>query len=158
MPNNFDNHFKDLFENTSDLIHFVNLDGSIQLVNPAWLKSLKYQLHEVINKDIYAFIHPPCIGEYKISRSIAIENNKRVDIVTTFITKHGEQVVVEGQIGCSSENDKVINTQLNSRRAEIEELKEKEKKLRSELIEVNIIIMNSLLLIHILSYKDYQLF
>jgi len=54
---NFDVHFKDLFENTSDLIHFLNIDGTIERVNPAWLKTLGYQKEDVEGRNIYEFIH-----------------------------------------------------------------------------------------------------
>ncbi len=96
----FDAHFKDLFENTSDLIHFLTIDGRIEIVNPAWLKTLHYKSEEVVGRSIYDFVHQPCIEEYKEARSIAINNNSGSEIVTTLVTKEGELVISEGQIGC----------------------------------------------------------
>lgn len=96
----FDNHFKDLFENTSDLIHFLTLDGKIQIVNPAWLKTLQYQQEEVVGRSIYDFLHPDYINEYKRLRTEAISNLKSVELITSLITKNGKQVICEGQIGC----------------------------------------------------------
>ncbi len=55
---NFEGHFKDLFDNTSDLIHFINIDANIELVNSAWLLTLGYDLHEIVGKSIFNFIHP----------------------------------------------------------------------------------------------------
>ena len=102
MPNlSLDDHFKDLFENTSDLIHFLSIDGNIELVNPAWLTTLDYELHEVVDRNIYDFIHVPCIEEYKAARQEAISKKSKVDLVTTFMTKHGKEVVGEGQIDCA---------------------------------------------------------
>ena len=94
MPKlNFENHFKDLFENTSDLIHFLSIDGTIELVNPAWLNTLEYQLDEVVGKSIYDFIHPPCIEEYRALREKAIATKEKSDIITTFLTRSKKEVV-----------------------------------------------------------------
>ena len=62
---NFDNHFRDLFENTQDLIYFLKIGGEIQLVNPAWLHTLKYELNDVVGKNIYQFIHPDYREKYR---------------------------------------------------------------------------------------------
>ena len=103
---NFDTHFKDLFENTSDLIHFLNIDGEIELVNTSWLKTLGYENQEVSGRSIFDFIHGPCIEEYKSIRNAAIVTKESNELVTTFMTKEGKEVVVEGQISCFNTNDK----------------------------------------------------
>ncbi len=40
---NFENHFKDLFHNTTDPIQFVAADGNIELVNKVWPHNLEYE-------------------------------------------------------------------------------------------------------------------
>lgn len=107
---NFDNHFKDLFENTSDLIHFLTIEGNIELVNHAWLTTLNYQFYEVVGRGIYDFIHPPCIEEYKSVRNTVITTKETAEFVTTFMTKNGQEVIVEGQLGCSYTKDKPVYT------------------------------------------------
>ena len=98
----FDKHFRDLFENTSDLIHFLTLEGYIELVNPAWLKTLGYELNEVKGKHILDYVHKECIKEYTEKRNEAIQTNTIVEFVTTLNTKSGKEVIVDGQVGPSS--------------------------------------------------------
>ncbi len=111
MPNlNFDIHFKDLFENTSDLIHFLNMDGIVDLVNPAWLITLGYHKEEVEGRSIYEFMHEPCIKDFRAARSKAISTKENIELITTFMTKTAQEVVVEGQITCFYTNDNGIYT------------------------------------------------
>jgi PAS domain S-box-containing protein len=98
---NFDNHFRDLFENTHDLICFLKIEGEIELVNPAWLSALGYQLDEVVGKNIYDFIHPDYKEKYRKNRADVIANNKTKSVEVGFLTNQNELVLVEGQVGCS---------------------------------------------------------
>ncbi len=109
----FDTHFKDLFENTSDLIQFLTIEGNIELVNPAWLTTLNYQFYEVVGRSIYDFIHPPCIEEYKLIRNTVITTKESAEFVTTFMTKSEQEVIVEGQLGCSYTKDRPVYTRLS---------------------------------------------
>lgn len=131
----FDDHCKDLFENTSDLIHFLTLDGKIKLVNPAWLLTLRYKAEEVIGKKIFDFIHQPCIKEYREARKIAIENNAKVNLITTLITKDGELIVGEGQIGCLFNNansgyTRCVFKNITERKIAEKKLEDSEKRLK----------------------------
>jgi PAS domain S-box-containing protein len=133
---NFDDHFKDLFENTNDLIHLVTLEGKIKLVNPAWLKTLNYEFYEVEGRNIYDFIHDPCIKEYREVRSFAIKNNSVVELVTTLVTKHGDLIVGEGQIGCSYNKDGLGYTRgvfknITARKTAEKKIEESEKRLKT---------------------------
>ena len=105
---NFDNHFKDLFENTSDLIHFLSIDGKIEVVNPSWLKTLEYQMYEVVGRSIFDFLHPDFSNAYKACRDEAISNKTTCDVEVVFVTKHGKTIIGEGQIGCSYNKDSLF--------------------------------------------------
>lgn len=104
----FDRHFKDLFENTSDLIHFLDNDGKIELVNPAWLKTLGYEFQDVEGKNIREFLHPPCTEEYFEVRNKALKNRHIVELVTTLLNKDGNEIIVEGQIGGSYDKGNIL--------------------------------------------------
>lgn len=99
-----DYHFKDLFENTNDLIHFVQLDGTIEITNSAWLKTLEYSENEVIGKSIFDFIDPECVEDYRTIRQSSITESTLQDIKTVFITKSGKSVNLEGQVACAFKN------------------------------------------------------
>lgn len=102
--------FKDLFEHTSDLIHFLDIDGSIQFVNAAWLTTLGYTYEEVKGTSIYNYIHPDSISSYKEYRAQIICKEYVSEIETSFITRKGEKVLLEGQIGCKFRNGKPLYT------------------------------------------------
>lgn len=133
---NFDTHFKDLFENTSDLIHFLTFDGQIELVNTMWLKTLGYKKEEVEGKSIYNFIHQPCIEEYKTLRNTAIATKQSIELVTTFISKEGKEVVAEGQISCFDTAGKAPYTRgvfknITARKKAEKEIENSEKRLKT---------------------------
>ena len=100
----FDDHFKDLFDNINDLIHFLKIDGTIELVNPAWLNTLGYTLDEVTGKSIFSFIHPDHIDDYKLIRDRTMLYQKSNEIKTIFLAKDGSHVFLQGQLGCSIKN------------------------------------------------------
>jgi PAS domain S-box-containing protein len=102
--NNFDNHYRDLFENTQDLICFLKIDGEIQLVNPAWLHTLNYQLNDVVGKNIYQFIHPDYREKYRKNQEEVIINHTIKSIEIAYISGKNELVIGEGQLGCFYKN------------------------------------------------------
>ncbi len=133
---NFDTHFKDLFENTSDLIHFLTIDGQIELVNTMWLKTLGYKKEEVEGRSIYDFIHQPCIEEYKTLRNTAIASKQSIELVTTFMTKEGKEVVAEGQISYFDTTGKAPYTRgvfknITARKIAEKEIENSEKRLKT---------------------------
>lgn len=107
---NIEQRFRDLFENTSDLIHFLSLEGTIQLVNNAWLNTLGYTFDEVKDTSIYHYIHPDSRDNYYNYRERIIAERKTWEIETTFITKAGNKVNIEGHIGCHYENGMPVYT------------------------------------------------
>ncbi|MGI8583620.1 MAG: PAS domain-containing sensor histidine kinase [Chitinophagaceae bacterium] len=131
----FDNYFKDLFENTSDLIHFLTIEGNIELVSPAWLKTLEYELYEVVGRNIYDFLHPPCVNDYKLARDTAVATKSIVELTTTFMTKNGKEVVGEGQIGYSDNHDQIytrgVFKNITARKLAERKIEESEKRLKT---------------------------
>ena len=91
-------HFQDLFENTSDLIHFAGTDGLIRMTNNAWLKTLGYSAGEVQGTEVYQFIHPDCREEFIRHRERVVGTGLRIQTTTKFIARDGRAVVVEGHI------------------------------------------------------------
>lgn len=102
--------FKDLFEHTSDLIHFLDIEGNIQFVNTAWLDTLGYTFEEVKGTSIYDYIHPDSIAHYEEYRAQIICKEYISEIETAFITRKGEKVLLEGQISCKFRNGKPYYT------------------------------------------------
>lgn len=131
---NFENHFWDLFENTSDLIYFLDIEGKILLVNPAWLSTLGYEINDVTGRSIYDFVHPDYIENYKNARRDVIINNKVRDVEIAFIARENKIIIGEGQLGCSYKNGVPVYTRcvyknITSRRQAEKQIEESEKRL-----------------------------
>ncbi|MEO6327291.1 MAG: PAS domain S-box protein [Ginsengibacter sp.] len=131
---NFENHFKDLFHNTTDLIQFVKIDGNIELVNDTWLSILEYELHEVIGRSIYDFIHPDYAGIHKENSHTVILTMQTLNVETVFISKYGKTVFVEGNLNAFAHSDKAVYTRavfkdITERRLAEKKLAESERRL-----------------------------
>lgn len=48
--------YKDLFDNALDLIHFIDLDGTILQVNRSWLNLLAYERNEVVGSSLASLL------------------------------------------------------------------------------------------------------
>ncbi len=107
---NFDKHFIDLFENSTDLIHLSDVNGSIIKANPAWLNTLGYSKEEVLGEDILSFIHPDYREEYKHHRDGVIKSNSTVLITFRFLGKNGAEIFSDGQLGCFFEDGRALYT------------------------------------------------
>ena len=107
---NFDSHFRDLFDNSSDFIYFLSIQGDIELVNPAWLTTLGYKLNEVVGQSIYRFIHPDYVAAYRSNRTDVIKNNKIKDVEVAFLSRENKAIIGDGQVGCSYRNGVPIYT------------------------------------------------
>lgn len=103
--------FRDIFENTEELIQNVQLDnGRFLYVNPAWLMAMEYSADEVEHISFKDIVHPEsmthCMDLFdKMCQGIVVQNMQ-----ATFITKTGKKIFVEGQAGCVMKNGKPFST------------------------------------------------
>ncbi len=101
--------YRDLFENSTDLIQVLGADSSIRYVNKAWLDALGYQAEELPRLSIFDLIHPDCLDCGPEFKSVVCgDRDGRFE--TTFITKQGGRIVVEGNVSAITENDKFMGT------------------------------------------------
>ena len=133
---NFDSHFRDLFDNSSDFIYFLSIQGDIELVNPAWLTTLGYKLNEVVGQSIYRFIHPDYVAAYRSNRTDVIKNNKIKDVEVAFLSRENKAIIGDGQVGCSYRNGVPIYTRcvfrnITSRKQAEKKLEESDKRLKA---------------------------
>ena len=102
--------YRDLFENTSDLIQSVQPDSSIIYVNRAWRETLGYSEEEVAGLSLFDIIHPDsqehCMALFK--SLMAGEDVGLVEVV--FVSKDGRTISVEGNVGCSFEDGAPVAT------------------------------------------------
>ncbi len=105
-----ENRYRDLFDNTENLIQCVRTDGSFVYVNPAWRKALGYGEDEIDKLSMFDVIHPDhqdeCLQQFQ--RIIAGENLGSIE--TAFVSKAGETVMVEGSSSCLIQDGKPVAT------------------------------------------------
>lgn len=98
---------RDLFENATDLIQSIGVDGHFLYVNRAWQETLGYSEAEIAEMTVFDIIHPNSSPEsidilyQAILKKTVNENTFYPDsIQAIFITKNNEQILLEGSISC----------------------------------------------------------
>ena len=102
--------YRDLFENTTDLIQSCKPDGKLIYANRAWCEALGYSADEVPGLSIFDIIHinsrQHCLETFKRVMSGEMADN----IEATFVTKDGSTIRVEGSASCRFKDGRPIAT------------------------------------------------
>jgi PAS domain S-box-containing protein len=101
--------YRDLFENSTDLIQVLGADSSIRYVNRAWLDTLGYREEELHRLSIFDLLHPECTDCGPEFKSVVC-GDKDGRFETTFITKQGGRIVVEGNVSAITEGGRFMGT------------------------------------------------
>lgn len=129
--------YRDLFENANDLIQCVDKDGKFLYVNKKWLEVLGYSrddletmtMQDVLKEDQI----PHCMG---LLGDLQLEEGGAIDhIETIFLTKNGDEVIVEGNANGQFNNGKFIASRgifrdISERKMVEDALEMERKKLR----------------------------
>lgn len=91
-------YFDDLYSNTSDLIQYVGLEGTIQAVNPSWLRRLGYSSEAVIGKSIFDFVIDEDRERFLEYRRQVVAGKNVEEIEFRFATGNGRHITVEGHL------------------------------------------------------------
>ncbi|MEK6775405.1 MAG: PAS domain S-box protein [bacterium] len=102
--------YRDLFENANDLIQSVDGKGKYIYVNRKWLEVLGYTVEEVKQLNFSKIIHKDqirhCMEIFgRLQRGETIERME-----TVFVTKHGEEIHVEGNLNGQVKNGEFAAT------------------------------------------------
>ncbi|MDT8420689.1 MAG: PAS domain S-box protein [Desulfuromonadales bacterium] len=102
--------YRDLFENANDLIQMVGPDGTIQYVNRSWKETLGYSDEEIAGLSIQDIIHPQhmniCMQAFQ-----KILSGDNIDFIeTSFVTRDGLEVELEGSINCNFVDGRPISS------------------------------------------------
>jgi PAS domain S-box-containing protein len=89
--------YRNLFDNASDLIQSVDLEGCFLYANPAWQESLGYGEEEIKNLRLFDIVHPDSQAHCReiFQRVVSGESVEVTD--ATFVAKDGSSVTVEGR-------------------------------------------------------------
>jgi PAS domain S-box-containing protein len=102
--------YRDLFENTTDLIQSIRADGRLLYVNRAWREILGYSEEEITGLSVFEIIHPNARESYKAEFRKVISGAEVDKIETVFATKDGRAITVEGSSGCKFVNGEAVST------------------------------------------------
>lgn len=98
---------RDLFENATDLIQSIGADGHFLYVNRAWQETMGYSQEEIAKMTVFDIIHPNSSQDSIDILYQAITKKKLTEdtfypdcIQAIFITKHHQQIWLEGSISC----------------------------------------------------------
>lgn len=107
---NSEEKFRDIVQNTTDLIQSVDADGLIVFVNESWKQRLGYTHEEVIGKNIFNFIHPDYHAHCKTIFEQISKGKEVHSVEVVFQSARGEQVVCEANINARFENFRLVLT------------------------------------------------
>jgi PAS domain S-box-containing protein len=128
--------YRAVIENASDMIQSCRPDGSFEFVNQAWLDKLGYTPEEVEKLIVWDIVHPDSMQHCAELFSRAVKGETVEDVLTTFITKDGRPLHVEGNATSRLLGGKVIATHSFfrdiSERLHARELEERNTKLEHE--------------------------
>jgi two-component system, cell cycle sensor histidine kinase and response regulator CckA len=111
VPAEVPNRYRALFENANDLIQGVAFDGRLLYANPAWHELLDYSEKELSSLTIFKIVSPECLEQFKVNFQRAIVGVKIKQIETTFVSKFGKKIIVEGSLHCESVDDRATSLQ-----------------------------------------------
>ncbi len=97
--------FRDLFENTTDLIQIITPDGRFLLVNPSWMVTLGYFDDDIGHISLWDIIHPESMPHCKEIFQQVLSGKSVQNVETVLVAKDGRPVVLEGNISCFFKGD-----------------------------------------------------
>lgn len=103
--------YRDLFENTTDLIQLVDPTGHILYVNRAWRETFGYSEEEIKQLSIFELISPDCQNHCEKVFQKVITEPKINYIDTVFTSKDGRKISIEGNAICKFVDGKPVRTQ-----------------------------------------------
>jgi len=102
--------FRDFVENTTDLVQSVAPDGRLQFVNRAWLDALGYRVEDLPRLGFFDIVHPDCRADCVALFDRVLRGETMGHIRTTFVSRDGRRVQVEGNASCRFEDGKPVAT------------------------------------------------
>ena len=102
--------YRDLLDNTNELIQSVTPDGYFRYVNNGWKQVLGYSDDDIANLTVYDIIHPDYLQSYKMMFENINPGEDIGQVNLALISKNGNRIIVEGNITCKFENDELVYT------------------------------------------------
>ena len=100
--------YRDLFDNATDLIHSVDLEGRVLYVNRAWKEALGYSQEEAVRLNILDMVQP---DKRDAARQWLIDADKMVTATpwrSVFLDKRGRRRLMEGTSSLRREQGRTV--------------------------------------------------
>ena len=102
--------YRDIFDNTSDLIQCLGPDGRFLYTNRAWRETLGYSEEEVRSLTLDDVLHPDC-RQHCLQRFRQLKAGESVPHVEfKFVTRSGATVHLRGECGSLIKDGKAVST------------------------------------------------
>jgi PAS domain S-box-containing protein len=102
--------YRDLLDNTNDLIQSVKPDGHFRYVNNAWRKTLGYSEEELTNLTIFDIIHPNYLQHCQMVFQKLMSGEIVDRVEAAFVSKSGNVILVEGKVNVKLIDGKPVYT------------------------------------------------
>jgi len=102
--------FRDLFENSNDLIQSLRPDGSFEYVNPAWMNTLGYNEEDISRMTLFDIIHQESQDHCRLAYQRVLAGEKLNNIEAKFVAKDGRTITVDGSSVCLFKDGKPVAT------------------------------------------------
>jgi PAS domain S-box-containing protein len=98
--------YRDLFENTNDLIFIINLQGKVDFANKAWMEAMGYTSGEIMDVSLQNVV--PVDGRTRYLEEIekAQKQAPAENFELTLVSKRGNQLNLEGHFSCKLHDGK----------------------------------------------------
>jgi len=99
-------NYRDLFENATDMIQSIDMEGSLMFVNQAWKNTLLYNEREIQTLNFFSLVHPAFKQKCSelFEKLLLGETPNKCEIA--LITKNNDTILVEGNISLKTKDQK----------------------------------------------------
>jgi diguanylate cyclase (GGDEF)-like protein/PAS domain S-box-containing protein len=97
--------FRDLFDNSTDLIQIIAPDGRMIFVNNAWRAAMGYTNAELQQTMLWDLLDPGCRSKCVALFEEALSGRPVDNLEAVFVARCGERLNVEGNINCAMDAD-----------------------------------------------------
>ena len=102
--------YRAVIDNASDMIQSIRTDGTFEFVNPAWCNTLGYSPEEAAGMIVWDIVHPDAMEHCQQIFATVMQGEPLDDVRTTFITKDGRPIPVEGSATVRFIDNEIVAT------------------------------------------------
>jgi PAS domain S-box-containing protein len=127
--------YRDLFENASDLIQSIDMQGRFQFVNRQWKKVIGFNDYEIRMLNVFDIMDPDHVEPCKKKFALLMQGHNLDNAEMVLITKFGEKIILSGNISPIIENGIVVGTRgifrnITAQKNELMELERRDELLQ----------------------------